>query len=133
VWWIDGWHSEEEAWNITGGGAGGGGGEDPQAALDIASLSVSDSVRVRQRVSITLTVENEGGAAGHATATVVGMQAGKMVYDESMDVAVEPGDSLKLTFPSYRTRTTGDIAWEAAIAVDGAIIDTVAAVTTVYK
>ena len=100
--------------------------------LDIASFSVSNSVKVGKAVAIKLTVENPGPVLGQALATVVGMQGTTQVYTWSLNVYDYNGKgSTSFTFPTYIATAKGTINWTVTIADVDPDSDVATATTTV--
>jgi hypothetical protein len=100
--------------------------------LDIASFSVSNSVRLGKAVAIKLSVENPGPVLGQALATVTGVQGGMQVYTWSLNVYDYNGKgSTSFTFPTYTTTAKGVIEWTVTIADVDPDSDVATATTTV--
>lgn len=100
--------------------------------LDIASFSVSNSVKVGKAVAIKLTVENPGPVLGQALATVTGVQDGMQVYTWNLNVYDYNGKgSTSFTFPTYTPTAKGTINWIVTIADVDPDVDTATATTTV--
>ena len=101
--------------------------------LDIRSLSVSKSVRLSRggSVSVKLAVQNNGSVNLAVPATIVGVQNGVEVYNETMNVSAPVGRRANITFPSFTPTTTGDINWTATINDGNPDNDTATAVTRV--
>jgi hypothetical protein len=101
--------------------------------LDIASFSVTSSIRVGKPVAIKLGVNNPGPALGQALATVKGTVGGVEVYNWSLNVYDSPGGKpTAFTFPNYTPKTAGTINWTVTIADVDPDMDTATA-TTIAK
>jgi hypothetical protein len=90
--------------------------------LDIAAFHVKKRVRIsarrsaRRTVSIKLVVKNNGTADQPRPATVVGMQGGIEIYNETLAVSDPVGDGRSIfKFPSYTPEMAADILWTAVI------------------
>jgi len=90
--------------------------------LDIKRFSVTKKVsltRGKNIISIKLTVENSGVIEGSAPATVIGMQNGGVVYEQTLNVTDSVGNgSSRYAFDSFSPDAEGDIAWSVVIADD---------------
>ena len=109
----------------------------PEAAdLDIKAFTATPKINISARkpkpVKFILTVGNRGNAAGSATAVLVGVQNGNVVYSQTLTVtAPRKGKKTKVLFPEYRPDAAGDIVW--TVTVDGDIPDTATATTKVIS
>lgn len=86
--------------------------------LDIASFTTTTSVRrtLGQRVAISLRVRNGGRLDAPMPATVVGVQNGVTVYQETLLVNAPVGGVLRaFTFPSFTPTAAGNITWTVTI------------------
>jgi PKD repeat protein len=104
--------------------------------LDIAQFKVTKRVRLARvkPVGIQLTVKNNGTIEGDAPATVVGVQNGVEVYNETATVTDAVGNGrTKFDFPAYIPTDAGDIVWTATIADGDPDDDTELATTTVVQ
>jgi hypothetical protein len=107
--------------------------------LDIAQLRVTKSVRLARvgPISIQLTVQNNGTEEGDTPATIVGVQDGVVVYNETLTVSDGVGNGrTKWDFPSYTPgvdgpAVAGTIVWTATIADGDPDVDEATATTTV--
>ncbi len=104
----------------------------PILDLDITRFKVTRSTRVNRRVVIKLTVKNTGAFDDEALATVVGVQNGIEVYNQSQMVS----DSLKrgakrFSFPVYRSEAKGVIDWTVTIFDGDPDVDMATAITKV--
>jgi len=107
--------------------------------LDIAQLKVTKNVRLAnvQPIAIQLTVQNNGAEEGDAPATIVGVQNGVVVYNETLIVSDDVGNGrTKWDFPSYTPgvdgpAVAGTIVWTATIADGDPDVDEATATTTV--
>lgn len=85
--------------------------------LDIASFSVSSTVRVGKSVAIKLEVNNPGPVLGQSLATVTGTMNGLQVYRWQLNVYDTPGGKpTAFAFPSFTPKTKGTINWNVTIA-----------------
>lgn len=82
-------------------------------------------------VRFRLTVFNEGTGTGTSSATLVGMQNGGEVYNQTIDVSAPPGGTANFTFPNFKPMELGDITWTVTINDNDADVDQATAVTTV--
>jgi PKD repeat protein len=103
--------------------------------LDIAQFQATKKVRLARAkpVEIKLTVKNNGAFNSQSRpATVVGMQNGGQVYNETLLVHDDVGNGRSaFTFPSYTPTAIGDIQWTVTIADDDPDVDVATAVTVV--
>lgn len=108
--------------------------------LDIAALRVTKRVsfsRVKP-VFLKLVVKNGASVEGSALATIIGVQNGMEVYNETLTVT-DPVGNGRTTFddgsvppvPPYTPMAAGDILWTATIADDDLDLDEATAVTRV--
>jgi hypothetical protein len=89
--------------------------------------------RVRA-VQPTLLVNNPRGFIEPRSATVVGMQNGVEIYNETVEVASSAGlTRFPVVFPRYTPVALGRITWTVTIADDDPDIDQAIAVTKVVK
>ena len=110
--------------------------EGPPVDLDIAQFKVTKRVRLARvkPVGIQLTVKNNGLVEGDAPATIIGVQNGVEVYNETVTVTDAVGNGrTKFDFPAYIPTDAGDIVWTANIADGDPDDDTVLATTTVVQ
>ena len=64
--------------------------------------------------------------------TVIGIQGGVEVYNETIDVSDEVGNGrTRFTFPPFTPTASGEIVWTATIADDDPDIDEATATTNV--
>ena len=107
----------------------------PPVDLDIAQFKVTKRVRLAnvKPVGIQLTVSNAGIVEGDAPATVVGVQNGVEVYNETLTVTDPVGNGrTKFDFPAYEPAAAGEIVWTATIA-DGDPDDDTAMASTLVR
>ena len=107
----------------------------PPVDLDIAQFKVTKQVRLARvkPVGIQLTVKNNGAVEGDAPATVIGVQNGVEVYNETLTVTDGVGNGrTKFDFPAYIPTDTGEIVWTATIA-DGDPDDDTAIASTLVR
>jgi hypothetical protein len=91
----------------------------PNLDLDIAKLAVKRRTWLSSRkpVVIMLMVQNNGVVEGDALATVIGVQNGVEVYNESRlvtDATGRKGRTRNL-FPTFKPTAPGDVEWTATI------------------
>ncbi len=103
--------------------------------LDIARFSVTKSVRLQRvrSVEIKMVVQNNGTINSQTRpATVIGMQNGVQVFEETQQVYNPIGNGRStFIFGPYTPTATGEIMWTATIADDDPDVDTAIAVTQV--
>ncbi len=102
--------------------------------LDITKFSVPKSVKLSRGdvVTIRLQIKNSGAVDLPRPTTVIGMQSGVEVYNETMMVSAPLGGSrIWHDFLSYTPTATGNIMWTATIADDDPDSDVATATTTV--
>ena len=102
--------------------------------LDIAQFRVTKSVRLAKvkAIGIKLVVKNNGVTEGNAPATVVGMQNGLEVYNQTLTVSDPTGNGRsKFDFPSFTPTVPGDITWTVTIDDGDPDIDKATATTRV--
>jgi LysM repeat protein len=105
------------------------------ADLDIRAFAVAQRVTLgrgeTQSVWIWLVVKNHGGTGGHGTATVVGVQNGVQVYQETLAVSAAGRRRGGYFFPHYAPKVAGKIMWTASLDDGNPDMDTATAVTLV--
>ena len=102
--------------------------------LDIAQFRVTKGIRLARvkPIGIVLVVKNNGAFEGEAPATIVGVQNGMEVYNQTLTVSDAIGNGrTRFGFPSYTPTTAGDIMWTATIDDQDADIDMATATTSV--
>jgi PKD repeat protein len=104
--------------------------------LDIAKLNVTPKLRFANKrpFKIMLMVTNEGNVDSPRPATVVGVQNGVEVYNETMMVSAPIQDDDErgvFKFPNYMPTGSGAIIWTATIADDDPDVDEATARTEV--
>ena len=101
--------------------------------LDIKSLSVSKSVRISRggSIEVKLGVQNNGSVNLAVPSTIVGVQNGVQVYNQTINVSAPVGRRANITFPSFTPTTTGNINWTATINDGNPDNDTATAVSKV--
>ncbi len=91
----------------------------PPVILDIAGFRVTKRVSLKRPKSVTLKLVVKNGSQYSSTersATVVGVQNGVEVYNETMGVeAMSSNSRITLLFPGYTPIDPGDILWTATI------------------
>lgn len=104
--------------------------------LDISRFSVSKRASLKRMttVGLKLNVVNSGTTAGSASATLVGVQGGVEVYNQTISVSAPVGGrGSKYKFPEYLPTAMGEINWTVTIADDDPDDDTATAVTKVAQ
>lgn len=106
--------------------------------VDIRRFTASKSVKLKEKgkameVKFRLVVFNAGTTTGTAPATLVGMQSGMEVYNETVDVSAPPDRTATYSFPAYAPTALGDITWTVTVADTDADVDQATAVTTVRE
>ncbi|HYL82377.1 MAG TPA: PKD domain-containing protein [Candidatus Acidoferrum sp.] len=86
------------------------------ADLRISSFSASEEVHVGDQVRLRLSVRNAGTANGSAPATLVGMQSGVQVYNQTITVSAVGRTASSFSFPSYTPTARGYIRWTVTVA-----------------
>jgi hypothetical protein len=100
--------------------------------LDIATFTVTKSVRIGKPISIQLAVNNPGTVLGQAIATVVGMMGDTEIYRWQLNVYDSiGGGTTTFAFPSYTPKAKGTITWTVTIADVDPDLDSAAAATVV--
>ena len=102
--------------------------------LDAAGFRVAKRVSLKKvkPIGITLVVKNGGSLDSPANATVVGVQNGVEVYNESRQVSDGLGNGrTAFEFPAYTPGVVGDIMWTVTIADDDPDVDLATATTKV--
>jgi hypothetical protein len=104
--------------------------------LDIASFTVTGRVRLSQAPTITLVlrVRNGGTVDGEMPATVVGVQNGVTVYNDTAQIN-DPvvADSQTFVFPPFAPTATGNITWTVTIFDQNPDVDTATRITRVLN
>jgi hypothetical protein len=105
--------------------------------LDIQQLRLRpNQVRLsrNESITITLSVRNGGTTAGSAPATVVGVQNGIEIYNETRTVTHPVrGGNTGFTFTPFTPTVLGDITWTATIEDTNPDADTVTTTTRVRQ
>ena len=86
--------------------------------LDIKNFKVKSEVKLGKDkpVDIKLEVKNAGQVDGQAAATVIGMQNGAEIYNQSITVSDPVGDGAsRFSFPDYVPTAAGKITWTVTI------------------
>jgi PKD repeat protein len=89
-----------------------------------------DDLKKKRYVRIKLRIKNNGIEDGPRPATVIGMQNGEIVYQETKMVS---GANKKIRFPKYLPEDTGKIKWTVTIEDDDPDEDKATAKTKVKK
>jgi hypothetical protein len=103
--------------------------------LDIAQLKVTKRVRFARMspIDIQLTVKNNGAVEGDAPATIVGVQNGVEVYNETRTVFSSASNGrMKFVYAGFIPIVAGEIVWTATIG-DGDPDDDTATATTIVQ
>ena len=112
----------------------------PEAPVDVLDLDIKrfsatkkvSLTRGKNIISIKLTVKNGGVIEGSAPATVIGMQNGGVVYEQTLNVTDSVGNgSSRYAFDSFSPDVEGDIAWTVDIADDDPDVDVATGTTVV--
>lgn len=102
--------------------------------LDIQIFKASAVIKMGKGrpIELRLDVRNNGLADGQGTATLIGVQNGVEVYNQSLPVtdAVGNGPS-RYYFPGYTPSAAGDIVWTISLSDDDPDSDTLLATTRV--
>ena len=103
--------------------------------LDVAQFRVTKRISLAKvkPISITLVVKNNGVINSQTRpASVIGMQNGAEVYNETLPVHDAVGNGrTKFDFPAFTPVLAGDIIWAVTIADDDPDVDEATAVTMV--
>ena len=102
--------------------------------LDIAQFRVTNRVSVAKgsSVDLTLVVRNNSTVNGVASATVVGVQNGLVVYSHTLAVMDPPGGGrTAYQLPAFMPLVTGDITWTAIVSDQDPDSDQVQEITRV--
>ena len=78
-----------------------------------------------------LGVQNNGSVNLAVPSTIVGVQNGVQVYNQTINVSAPVGRRANITFPSFTPTTTGNINWTATINDGNPDNDTATAVSKV--
>jgi hypothetical protein len=80
-------------------------------------------------------VQNVGQVKGATSATLVGMQDGRVLYKRSLTVTAPVGSSTgsSYNFASYVPRRTGLITWTVSFRDTGSVADQATATTRVVR
>jgi hypothetical protein len=90
---------------------------------DIASFPVNGQRRVGQLLTPVVRVRNAATGQQLRTARVTGTRNGVQLYNRTLQVSAAPGQTVPVSFPSYRPTQTGTIIWRATIADDNPDVD----------
>jgi hypothetical protein len=103
--------------------------------LDIAGLTATRRVSLSRgkTVQVKLTVANPGPMTGSADATLVGVQNGAQVYNETIAVSAAVGGTASATFPAYLPTALGTITWTVTLADQDPDTDTATATSSIVK
>jgi hypothetical protein len=102
--------------------------------LDVKGFKVRKEIKMEKvmPVDIRLDVKNNGLAEGQGTATVIGMQNGVEVYNQSQPVSDAVGNGhRRYYFPSYLPTASGEIVWTVSLSDDDPDTDEAVEVTMV--
>lgn len=102
--------------------------------LDVRDFKVRKEIKMEKvrPIDIRLDVKNNGLAEGQGTATVIGIQNGVEVYNQSLPVSDAVGKGhRRYYFPSYLPTASGEIVWTLSLSDDDPDIDEAVEVTTV--
>ncbi len=100
--------------------------------LDITQFRAGNRVNVGGTVTPSLGVRNNGAVDAQRPATVVGVQGGVQVYNETIQVSdALGGGATTFNFPSFDVAGGGNITWTATIVDDDADVDQATATTRV--
>ncbi len=108
----------------------------PGLDLDISKFKVQGKLKLKDKpkfVKIQMKVQNNGAIGGSGNATLMGVQNGILVYNETVVVTLPAGGKGKYDFPLYAPTVSGDIQWTVSIADANPDVDHAAATTTVLK
>jgi hypothetical protein len=106
----------------------------PPGGLDveIKHFRATEKVKVGKPVTLKLKIENEEESSGQAPVTLVGIQNGVEVYNQTITVLVEPEtEETTWTFPPYTTTAAGKIMWTVTIADESSATNQATATTKV--
>jgi hypothetical protein len=106
----------------------------PGLDLDIAQFRVASRVSLAKNGNVTplLVVRNNGAVTGTATASVIGVQNGIVVYSQTLDVSDPPGGGrTSYALPAFAPQAAGDIEWTVTITDQDVDTDEVRDVTRV--
>jgi hypothetical protein len=93
-------------------------GENGSLDLDIHAFRVTPRLKYDKvkPIDISLEVQNAGMVNGQATATVIGMQGGVEIYNQTLAVFdLVGGGHSRFHFPSYLPLAPGEIVWTVTI------------------
>jgi hypothetical protein len=114
--------------SLTGSGTQSPSGLD----LEIKKFKATDEVNVGKQVRFQLVVKNAGKVEGQAPATLVGVQKGGEVYNQTITVSAPVGRKVStFTFPPFTPTATGKIKWTVTIQDNSPGHNTATAVTEV--
>jgi hypothetical protein len=101
--------------------------------LDIAQFRAPKRVALfRGPIDLELVVRNSGTIDGPAQATVVGVQNGVQVYQETITVSDGVGNGrTRFVLPAFTPTVAGDITWTVTIDDPDPDVDVSVAVTRV--
>jgi hypothetical protein len=80
---------------------------------------------------VKLSVRNNGSSNAAVPATVVGVQNGVEVYNQTINVSAPVGRRVAIAFPPFAPTTAGDITWTSSINDGDPDLDVSTAVTRV--
>lgn len=103
--------------------------------IDIARLATTKRVSLNRikPVEIKIAVTNPGTLGGAAEATLVGVQNGTQIYNETIAVSAPAGGSARYKFPAYLPTATGLIDWSVTLTDEDPDIDQAGASTKIVK
>jgi hypothetical protein len=102
--------------------------------IDIQVFKASTVIKLGKGrpIELRLDVRNNGSVEGQGTATLIGMQNGVEVYNQSLPVTDAVGNGPgRYYFPSYTPSAAGDIVWTLTLSDDDPDNDTMMATTRV--
>lgn len=110
----------------------------PQPAgsdIDIKKFKTEKKVKLpgSHPISPRLDVINMGQAAADALATLIGVQNGAEVYNQSSSISVQGKKTARVFFPSYTPSAEGTISWNVTVEDGNPDSDVASAITVVKK
>jgi hypothetical protein len=101
------------------------------ADFDIKTFKPKKSIAQGKALALKLSAKNNGTVNAPVPATIIGVQNGVEVYNQTMNVSAAPRKTAKVTFPSFTPTSTGNIDWTLTINDGDADVDSATAVTAV--
>ncbi|PWB46008.1 MAG: hypothetical protein C3F12_08045 [Candidatus Methylomirabilota bacterium] len=100
--------------------------------IELKHFRATKKVKIGRQVTFRLDIENEEDSSGELPASLVGIQNGVEVYNETITIFAEPAmEEARWSFPSYTPTAKGKITWIVTIVDDSSRTNQATAITKV--